>query len=156
MSPLWKLIEIRSKVKIRVFKRFCSLVIIPILSLKGSYIPSGTRFENKPTFPHGISGIFISDGTYIGKDAVIFHQVTIGSNTLANSEKRGSPVIGDNCYIGAGAKIIGNIKIGNNVRIGVNCVVVKDIPDNCTVVNQPSRLIMKESKTDNKYRGIRS
>ena len=48
--------------------------------------------------------------------------------------KSGAPVIGDNVYIGAGAKIIGGVRIGNNVRIGAGCVVVEDVPDNCTVV----------------------
>src|SRR5699024_11656176 len=99
-------------------------------------------FASEPFFPHGITGIFISQGAKIGKDAVIFQQVTIGSNTLKGSKSYGAPVIGDNCYIGAGAKIIGGIKIGDNVRIGANAVVVKDVPDNAVVVNQPGRVII--------------
>jgi serine O-acetyltransferase len=55
----------------------------------------------------------------------------------------GGPIIGNNVFIGAGAKIIGNIKIGNNVRIGASCVVVEDIPDNCTVVMHKPRIIQK-------------
>ena len=43
-------------------------------------------------------------------------------------------MIGNNVFIGSGSKIIGAIKIGNNVNIGQNCVVVKDIPNNQTVV----------------------
>lgn len=43
-------------------------------------------------------------------------------------------MIGNNVYIGAGAKILGNITIGNNVKIGANTVVTKDIPDGVTVV----------------------
>ena len=46
--------------------------------------------------------------------------------------------------IGAGAKIIGPIRIGNNVKIGANCIVVQDIPDNATVVMQKPRIILKE------------
>ena len=56
----------------------------------------------------------------------------------------GAPNIGENCYIGAGAKIVGNINIGNNVRIGANCIVIEDIPDNCTVVMDKPRIILKE------------
>ena len=71
---------------------------------------------------------------------MIFHHVTIGEG------RGGAPQIGDNCYIGAGAKIIGNIKIGNNVRIGAGCVVATDIPDNCTVVMEKTRVLLgKES-----------
>ena len=66
-------------------------------------------------------------------------QVTIG---LKDFNKNG-PVIGDNVFIGAGAKIIGNIKIGNNVKIGANCVVVEDIPDNSTVVLNKSKIIKR-------------
>ena len=59
-----------------------------------------------------------------------------------------APVIGDNVFIGTGAKIIGNITIGNNVLIGANAVVTKDVPDNCTVIGNP--MIMFETK--NPYR----
>ena len=52
-------------------------------------------------------------------------------------------MVGDNVYIGTGAKPIGNIKIGNNVKIGANCVVFMDVPDNCTVVLPKPRVINK-------------
>lgn len=106
--------------------------IITIIS-----IGKGATFKTKPHLPHGIRGIFISHNVKIGENATIFHQVTIGEG------KDGAPTIGDDCYIGVGAKIIGNIKIGNNVRIGANCVVVEDIPDNCTVVMDKPRIIQR-------------
>lgn len=65
----------------------------------------------------------------------IFHQVTIGRS-------RGkAPVIGDNVFIGPGAKIFGGIRVGNNVKIGANCVVFQDVPDNSTVVLGKPRII---------------
>ena len=51
--------------------------------------------------------------------------------------------IGDNCYIGPGAKIIGNIKVGNNVAIGANAVVTKDIEPYSIVGGNPAKLIRK-------------
>lgn len=45
--------------------------------------------------------------------------------------------------MGTGAKVLGNIRIGNNVKIGGNSVVVKDVPDNCTVVGVPGRIIKR-------------
>lgn len=84
---------------------------------------------------------------------MIFQQVTIGSNTIKGHIRYGSPLIGDNVYIGAGAKVIGKIKIGNNCRIGANCVVTIDIPDNCTVVSGTPRIIEK-THNDNTYNGI--
>ena len=114
-------------------------------------IPLTTEFKGNATFPHGITGIFISIGAKIGKDCVIFHQCTIGSTTLRDSKGFGAPVIGDNVYIGAGAKIIGNVHIGNHVRIGANCVVTEDVPDNATVVLPRPRVISRESKNNNEY-----
>jgi serine O-acetyltransferase len=73
-----------------------------------SWIGYNSDIPYVPCFPHGISGIFISGGAKIGKNAVIFQHVTIGSNTLeSGGNKLGSPEIGDNVYIGAGAVIIG-------------------------------------------------
>jgi len=120
------------------------------LDRKGSYIGHDAKFKGIPVFPHGLNSIFISGGTVIGKNCVIFQQVTIGSNTLVDSKGRGAPIIGDNCYIGAGAKIIGNVKIGDNCRIGANCVVYKDMPDSTVAVLSPTRFIQKEN-LDNRY-----
>ena len=102
-------------------------------------------------FPHGLCGIFISGGATIGKNCTIFHHVTIGSNTLEDSKHRGAPTIGDNVFIGAGAKIIGNVKIGDNVRIGAGAIVVKDIEDNATVVMDNIKIIKHRAKRDNKF-----
>ncbi|NRD75576.1 serine acetyltransferase [Shewanella sp. VB17] len=114
-------------------------------------VMAGAKFKSKPTLPHGLSGIFISSGSVIGSNAVIFHQVTIGSVTTIDSKKHGSPIIGDNCYIGAGAKIIGNIRLGHNVRIGANAVVYHDVPDNSIVTNGEQRVLTRESTLDNNY-----
>ncbi len=120
------------------------------INKKGSYIGIRSEFANQPYFPHGIMGIFISDMSKIGKNAVIFQQVTIGADRLIDSNNQGNPTIGDNVYIGAGAKIIGNVKIGNNCRIGANAVVYFDMPDNSVAVSAPTRLIQKEN-LDNRF-----
>ena len=52
-------------------------------------------------------------------------------------------IIEDNVIIGAGAKIIGNVHVGNNVRIGANTIVVDDVPDDCTVVMNKPRVILR-------------
>ena len=117
----------------------------------GSWIGLGATFESIPIFPHGLHGIFISHKAHIGKDVVIFHQVTIGSNMTVGSKRNGSPIIGDNVYIGCGAKIIGALKIGNNVRIGANCIIVKDVPENHVCVMRGMEAIKKEEKMDNTW-----
>lgn len=104
----------------------------------GTHIGYGARFEGIPIFPHGIYGIIVSHNAIIGKNCTIMHQVTIGEG------KNGAPRIGDNVFIGAGAKIIGGIRVGDNVKIGAGCIVVEDVPDNSTVVMQKPRIICHE------------
>ncbi len=116
-----------------------------------SGISLDAEIASVPVFPHGLTGIFVSSGAKIGRNCVIFHQVTIGSNTLPDSKYPGSPTLGDNVYIGCGAKIIGGIHIGNNVRIGANCVVAQDIPDNATVVLEKPKILVRETVPDNRY-----
>jgi serine O-acetyltransferase len=83
---------------------------------------------------HGFSTIIIAEN--IGSFFWVNQQVTIGW-----TEENGSPTIGNNVKVGAGAKILGKIKIGNNVRIGANAVVLKDVPDNCTIVGVPAKIV---------------
>jgi len=116
----------------------------------GSWIGYNSKFDSLPFFPHGYHGIFISGGARIGRNVIIFQHVTIGSNTLIDSKRAGSPTIGNSVYIGAGAKIIGRVNIGNNCRIGANAVVYEDMPPNSVAVQSPTRIIQKDS-LDNRH-----
>lgn len=101
--------------------------------------------------PHGVSGIFLTQSAKIGRNVVIFQQVTIGANTIKNSKSYGAPIIGDNVYIGAGAKIIGYAKVADNVRIGANAVVVKDVPYNNLVIGEGAKHIQRDEVLDNSF-----
>ena len=81
-------------------------------------------------------GIYIK--AKIGKDCFVSQQVTIGH--IGGGKGGGVPTIGNNVYIGAGAKIMGDIKIGDNVRIGANAVVIKDVPTNSIAVGVPAHV----------------
>lgn len=117
----------------------------------GAFIGLGASFTNIPTFPHGYFGVFISNSARIGKNAVIFQHVCIGSNTLSDSNGFGAPTIGDNVYIGAGAAIIGNVFVGDNARIGANCVVVKNAPPNSVTVIKGVESLQKQTLLDNSF-----
>jgi len=80
-------------------------------------------------------GITIAPGVTIGRDCNISQDLTIGLS--GQGEKAGVPTIGNNVYIGPGARIFGRISIGNNVKIGANAVIYKDVPDNAIVVLDP-------------------
>ena len=94
--------------------------------------------------PHPL-GIVINGKAKIGNNCTIMQQVTIG-NKLNDDN---IPIIGNNVFIGAGAKIIGNIKIEDNVIIGANSVVTKSISKNCIVAGIPARIIRKINDTLN-------
>lgn len=114
-------------------------------------IAVNSSFASQPCMPHGERGVFVSGATKVGKNAIIFQQVTIGSVSLPDSNGLGAPTIGDNCYIGAGAKIIGKVTIGDNVRIGANAVVYQDVPDNSVVVSGAQKTITKKEPLINRY-----
>lgn len=67
--------------------------------------------------------------------------VTLGGT--GNESGKRHPTLGNNVTVGTGAKVLGNIHIGDNVRIGGNSVVVKDVPNNCTVVGIPGRVVKR-------------
>lgn len=117
----------------------------------GSYVGVDSKIAGRPYFPHGCVGVFISNDAVIGRDAVIFQQVTIGSNTLPDSKRPGSPVIGDGVYLGAGAKVIGGITVGDCCRVGANAVVVRDLPPHSVAVCAPTQVIQKAG-LDNTFR----
>lgn len=86
------------------------------------------------------NGIVIHPNAKIGPNCLISQQVTIGYGSTP-----GIPKIGGNVNIGSGAKILGGITIGNNVFIGANSVVLTDIPNNCTAVGVPARIIKNDA-----------
>lgn len=89
--------------------------------------------------PHGY--VVIDGIVRIGRRCVIAPWVTIGVNGSV-----AGPTIGDNVFIGTGAKVLGGIRVGNNVRIGANAVVLADVPDGVTVVGIPARVVSREGR----------
>jgi len=99
--------------------------------LTGVDIGPGAEIGPGLRIAHG-TGIVIGGYSKIGRNALLLHQVTIGAPSPERVAKM--PVIGDNVFIGAGAKLIGGIRVGDNVFIGVNAIVAQNIPDNSRVL----------------------
>lgn len=104
----------------------------------GISIPPATRIGSGFYIGH-FGGIVVNHRTVIGRNCNISHGVTLGQANRGRN--KGYPTVGDNVYIGPGAAIIGNVRIGNNVAIGANCVVTRDVPDDCVVAGVPARVI---------------
>ncbi len=89
-------------------------------------------------------GIVINGNVKGGSRIFLEHQVTIGA------EKMQTPTLGDDIFIGAGAKIVGPVRIGSHAKVGANAVVVKDVPDYATVGGIPAKIIkINTSATSN-------
>lgn len=119
---------------------------------QGAFISICASFEGVPKLPHGILGMFISKFARIGSDCIIFQHVTIGSDSLG--KKPSAPRIGNNVFIGAGARLIGNISIGDHCRIGAGCVVTKSVPANCVVVMEQPRVIQHNEDLINYFKPV--
>jgi serine O-acetyltransferase len=97
-------------------------------------IGRGAEFGPQFVLIHS-TGVVINGSVRGGSRVHIEHQVTIGA------ERRASPVLGSDIFIGAGAKIVGAVTIGDGARIGANAVVVDDVPAHSTVVGIPARVV---------------
>ena len=120
----------------KVLSKLCVLRYMFWTVISGADIPLNTNIGGGLLIPHP-NGIVIHPDVRVGVNCLIHQQVTIGVKR-GNSK---APIIAGHVDIGAGAKIIGNITLGDHVRIGANAVVLKDIPNNCTAVGIPAKVI---------------
>jgi serine O-acetyltransferase len=97
-------------------------------------IGRGAEFGPEFVLVHS-DGVFINGEVRGGRGIKIEHQVTIGAQGRLN------PILGDGVFLGAGCKIIGGVRIGNHAKIGANAVVVHEVPDHCTAVGVPARIL---------------
>lgn len=90
--------------------------------------------------------VVIGETTEIGDDVTIYQGVTLGG-TGKDTGKR-HPTIGNRVIVSSGAKVLGPFKVGNDVKIGAGSVVLKEIPDGCTVVGIPGTIVKRSKPTN--------
>jgi serine O-acetyltransferase len=97
---------------------------------------------------HNFSGIFI-DGI-IGENCTVYPGVIVGHvrhhRGKGQRKWRPPPRLGNNVYLGAGCKVMGDVVIGNNVVVGLNSVVLASVPDDCTVLGIPARIVSRNTQ----------
>ena len=124
----------------------------------GVEIHPGAKIGKNLFIDHGM-GVVIGETSEIGNNVTIYHAVTLGGSSPSidserqRHEKR-HPTVGDNVVIGSGAQIIGPVKVGNNARIAANAVVVKDVPENATMIGIPAKAVKLENKGSFKPYGV--
>lgn len=109
----------------------------------GNYIEEGCNIMQMVVLT---SDITVGKGTIINQLSSIGHDVVIGKfvEICPNVSISGNCKIGDYTFIGTNAVILPKVSIGNNVIIGAGSVVTKDVPNNCTAVGIPAKIIKQK------------
>jgi serine O-acetyltransferase len=92
---------------------------------------------------HGM-GVVVGETSIIGDDVTLYQGVTLGGTGKEHGKRH--PTIGNAVVIGAGAKVLGNILVGDNSRVGAGSVVLRNVPDNSTVVGVPAHIVFRDGR----------
>lgn len=92
---------------------------------------------------HGM-GVVIGETAVIGDNCLIYQGVTLGGTGKDKGKRH--PTLGNNVMVGSGAKVLGPFTVGDNVKIAANAVVLEAIPDNCTAVGIPARIVKRDGR----------
>jgi len=111
--------------------------------LTGIEIHPGAKIGRRLFVDHGM-GVVIGETAVVGDDVTLYQGVTLGGTGKEHGKRH--PTIMDNVVIGGGAKVLGNITVGQNCRIGAGSVVLRNVPDDSTVVGVPGHIIFREGK----------
>ena len=82
-------------------------------------------------------------GVIVGKNVDCLNGVLLGQ--IDSGVKAGTPVIGDNVFLGTNSIVVGKIKIGNDVLIAPGAYVNFDVPDHSVVIGNPAVVHHKEN-----------
>jgi serine O-acetyltransferase len=111
--------------------------------LTGIEIHPAAKIGRRLFIDHGM-GVVIGETAIVGDDITLYQGVTLGGTGKEHGKRH--PTLEDNVVVGGGAKILGNITIGKNCRIGAGSVVLRNVPENSTVVGVPGHIVFREGK----------
>lgn len=114
--------------------------------LTGIEIHPGATIGKGLFIDHGM-GVVIGETCEIGDNVTIYHGVTLGGTGKDHGKRH--PTIGNNVMISTGAKVLGPFKVGDNSRIAANAVVLQEVPEDCTVVGIPGRIVRRKGQKVN-------
>lgn len=111
--------------------------------LTGIEIHPGAKIGRRLFIDHGL-GVVIGETAIVGDEVTLYQGVTLGGTGKEHGKRH--PTIEDSVVVGSGAKILGNITVGRNCRIGAGSVVLRNVPEDSTVVGVPGHIIFREGK----------
>lgn len=126
-------------------KLFYTLRLMRLSEKTQIQIPARTSIGEGFYIGH-LGRVVINPNAKLGKNINIAAGVTIGMEN--RGKRKGSPTIGDNCWIGTNAVVVGNIKIGSDVLIAPLSYVNFDVPDHSIVMGNPAKIIPRENATE--------
>jgi serine O-acetyltransferase len=126
--------------RLRLLARFFSQVA---RLLTGIEIHPGAQIGRRFFIDHGM-GVVIGETTIVGDDVTLYQGVTLGGTGKEKGKRH--PTLRNNVVVGGGAKILGNVTIGENCRVGAGSVVLRDVPDNSTIVGVPGHIIFRDGQ----------
>ncbi|HXJ18070.1 MAG TPA: serine O-acetyltransferase [Candidatus Polarisedimenticolia bacterium] len=106
-------------------------------------IHPGAEIGRRVFIDHGM-GVVIGETSVVGDDVTLYQGVTLGGTGKEQGKRH--PTIGREAVIGAGARVLGNIRVGDNSRVGAGSVVLRDVPDNSTIVGVPGHIVLRGGK----------
>jgi len=106
-------------------------------------IHPGAQIGRRLFIDHGM-GVVIGETSIVGDDVTLYQGVTLGGTGKETGKRH--PTIGHGVVIGAGARVLGNIRVGDNCRVGAGSVVLRDVPDNSTIVGVPGHIVFRNGK----------
>ena len=128
--------------------------------LTGIEIHPAAKIGKNFFIDHG-HGVVIGETSIIGNNVTIYHGVTLGGispaeDSINQINLKRHPTIKDNVIIGSGAQILGPITVNKCARIGSNTVVLKNVPENSTMVGNPAKNISINEDTSFKPYGVKN
>ena len=109
----------------------------------GIEIHPAAKIGNGVFIDHGM-GVVIGETAVVGDNCTIYQGVTLGGTGKDKGKRH--PTLGNNVLVGCGAKLLGNFTVGDNVKIAANAVVLSDVPENCTCVGIPARIVKRNNE----------
>ena len=111
--------------------------------LTGIEIHPGAKIGQNVFIDHGM-GVVIGETAQVGDGCTIYQGVTLGGTSLSHGKRH--PTLGSKVTVGVNSAVLGAIMLGDNVKVGAGSVVIRDVPENATVVGIPAHIVAQNGK----------